>query len=97
MSQVTGNGKYVRNACARARARVECHTCRYPLPGTPATSDRLRTTVPRIALTKAEAALSIGVSVDYFEQHVQPDLEVASSIPAAIGAHPGCVDDRGLN
>lgn len=32
--------------------------------------------VPRFALTKAEAAGSIGVSIDYFEKHVMPDLKV---------------------
>ena len=31
---------------------------------------------PRIALTKIEAATSLGVSVDFFEAHVQPDLRV---------------------
>jgi hypothetical protein len=31
---------------------------------------------PRLALTKAEAAASIGISVDFFEVHVQPDLRV---------------------
>ena len=30
----------------------------------------------RIALTKAEAAAAIGVSTDFFEAHVQPDLRV---------------------
>jgi 3-deoxy-D-manno-octulosonic acid (KDO) 8-phosphate synthase len=30
----------------------------------------------RIALTRAEAAAAIGVSVDFFETHVQPDLRV---------------------
>ncbi len=33
-------------------------------------------TPPRIALTKAEAAAAIGVSVDFFEARVQPDLDV---------------------
>lgn len=33
-------------------------------------------TVPRLALTKAEAAASIGCSVDFFEKHVQPELRV---------------------
>jgi excisionase family DNA binding protein len=33
-------------------------------------------TPPRLALTKAEAAASIGVSVDFFEQRVQPELRV---------------------
>ena len=32
--------------------------------------------IPRIALTKAEAAMSIGVSVDYLEKHVMPNLKV---------------------
>jgi excisionase family DNA binding protein len=32
--------------------------------------------VPRLALTKAEAAASIGCSVDFFERHVQPELRV---------------------
>lgn len=31
---------------------------------------------PRLALSKAEAACSLGVSVDYFEQHVQPELRI---------------------
>jgi hypothetical protein len=34
------------------------------------------TAPPRIALTKVEAATAIGVSVDYFESHVQRDLAV---------------------
>lgn len=34
------------------------------------------TAPPRIALTKQEAAAAIGVSVDFFEQHVQPDLKL---------------------
>ena len=32
--------------------------------------------VPRIALTKAEAAESLGCSVDFLEEHVLPDLRV---------------------
>ena len=31
---------------------------------------------PRLALTRAEASAAIGVSTDFFEQHVQPDLKV---------------------
>jgi hypothetical protein len=31
---------------------------------------------PRIALTKVEAAQSLGVSVDFLEAHVLPDLAV---------------------
>lgn len=30
----------------------------------------------RLALTRAEAAASIGVSVDSFERHVQPELRL---------------------
>lgn len=33
-------------------------------------------TVPRLALSKAEAALAIGSSVDYLEEHVLPELRV---------------------
>lgn len=32
--------------------------------------------VPRFALTRAEAAESIGMSVDSFERHVQPELRL---------------------
>jgi hypothetical protein len=32
--------------------------------------------VPRLALTKVEAAEALGVSVDFLEQHVMPELRV---------------------
>jgi hypothetical protein len=32
--------------------------------------------VPRLALSKAEAAEALGVSVDYLEEHVLPELRV---------------------
>ena len=32
--------------------------------------------VPRIALSRVEAAASLGMSVDSFERHVQPDLKL---------------------
>lgn len=32
--------------------------------------------VPRLALSKAEAAASLGVSVDYFAEHIQHDLRI---------------------
>jgi hypothetical protein len=32
--------------------------------------------VPRVALTRAEAASAIGISVDSFERHVQPELRL---------------------
>lgn len=31
---------------------------------------------PRLALTKSEAAESLGVSVDFLEQHVMPELRI---------------------
>jgi excisionase family DNA binding protein len=35
--------------------------------------------VPRVTLTRQEAADSLGCSVDHFERHVQPDLRVVRS------------------
>jgi hypothetical protein len=32
--------------------------------------------VPRVALSRDEAAASLGMSLDSFERHVQPDLKV---------------------
>lgn len=32
--------------------------------------------VPRVALTRAEAAASLGMSLDSFERHVQPELRL---------------------
>jgi hypothetical protein len=32
--------------------------------------------VPRLALTRTEAAASLGVSLDSFERHVQPSLRM---------------------
>ena len=32
--------------------------------------------VPRVALTRAEAASSLGISVDSFERYVQPEIRV---------------------
>ena len=37
---------------------------------------RTRVTPPRLALTKAEVAESLGVSVDYIEDHVWPELRL---------------------
>jgi hypothetical protein len=33
-------------------------------------------TVPRLALTREEAAQALGMSLDSFERHVQPDLRL---------------------
>lgn len=35
--------------------------------------------VPRFALTRKEAAISLGMSVDHFERKVQPHLKVIPS------------------
>jgi hypothetical protein len=32
--------------------------------------------VPRVALTRREAAAALGISVDSFERHVQPELRL---------------------
>ena len=32
--------------------------------------------LPRLALSKLEAASALGVSVDFFEQHVMPELRI---------------------
>jgi hypothetical protein len=37
---------------------------------------KLEVGIPRIALTIPEAAASIGVGIDFFAEHVQPDLKV---------------------
>ena len=33
-------------------------------------------TVPRVALSRQEAAVSLGMSLDSFERHVQPELRL---------------------
>jgi hypothetical protein len=35
-----------------------------------------RSTVPRLALRKAEVAEALGVSIDYIEDHVWPELRL---------------------
>jgi hypothetical protein len=37
---------------------------------------KLRTPIPRIALTRAEAAAALGMSLDSFERHAQPELRL---------------------
>lgn len=37
---------------------------------------RERAIVPRVTVTKQEAAAALGISVDSFERHVQPELRV---------------------
>ncbi len=36
----------------------------------------MRRSVPRIALTRDEAATSLGMSIDSFERYVQPDIKL---------------------
>jgi len=43
--------------------------------GTPTEPSHLAP-VPRVALTRAEAAASLGLSRDSFERHVQPELRI---------------------
>jgi hypothetical protein len=46
--------------------------------GVPSRNDRLRVVapVPRVALTRDEAAAALGMSLDSFERHVQPELRI---------------------
>ncbi len=41
-----------------------------------ATVETRARSVPRVTLTKAEAAAALGISIDSFERHVQPELRV---------------------
>jgi hypothetical protein len=36
----------------------------------------LRDSTPRLALTRAEAAAALGMSINSFERHVQPELRL---------------------
>jgi hypothetical protein len=49
-----------------------------PVPSTSSSENpaRTREAVPRLALSKAEAAASIGASVDFLEEHVLGELRV---------------------
>ncbi|MBA3747648.1 MAG: hypothetical protein H0W96_09190 [Solirubrobacterales bacterium] len=38
--------------------------------------DVITASVPRVALTRTEAAAALGVGLDSFERHVQPDLRL---------------------
>lgn len=42
-------------------------------------SGKLKRTVPRLSLSKAEAAESMGVSVRHFQRHIQPHVPVVYS------------------
>jgi hypothetical protein len=43
---------------------------------TTATDGRRAKDIPRLSYNKSEAASSLGVSVDFLEEHVLPDLRV---------------------
>ena len=43
-------------------------------PGTHRTVENARVGVPRLALTVTEAALALGVSADFFGEHIGPEL-----------------------
>jgi hypothetical protein len=47
-----------------------------PAPSTPKSGNDAREAVPRLALSKAEAAAAIGASVDFLESHVLGELRV---------------------
>ena len=52
------------------------NTVAQPLDGTNAVIVVQAPALLRLALSKAEAAEALGVSVDFFEEHIQPDLKV---------------------
>ncbi len=45
-----------------------------PAPASPRSATAARASVPRLALSKVEAAAALAMSVDSFERHVQPML-----------------------
>ena len=56
-----------------AGARAETYPGRVR-KSTPEDTVRTRQAVPRIALTRAHAALALGMSIDSFERYVQPEI-----------------------
>jgi hypothetical protein len=64
---------------SRENATQQLHNSPAPTPpegSNGAQSPQKNTNVPRLALSKAEAAAALGVSVDFLEAHVMPDLRV---------------------
>lgn len=60
---------------AQRLPRWPSEACKTRLGGT--VNDRPRTLpIPRVALTREEAAAAVGMSLDSFERHVQPDLRM---------------------
>ncbi len=70
---------------------------------------KLATSIPRIALTPAEAAAAMGVGPDFFDANVAPDLRLVPRgrkrlVPVTAGAlgvvphhvvHPGLLESWG--
>ena len=46
--------------------------------------------VPRVALTRAEAAASLGVSLDSFDRHIQPELRIIRRGRLRLGQNGRC-------
>lgn len=42
------------------------------------TAAKLPTQIPRVLLTRAEAAASLGVSPNFFDEHMRPDLKAVT-------------------
>ena len=56
---------------------VSDHTASQATPRPLAAASRVVTTpVPRVALTREEAAASLGMSLDSFERHAQPSIRM---------------------
>lgn len=45
-------------------------------PGSVVSTPLVVGAVPRVALSREEAAASLGISIDSFERHVQPDVRL---------------------
>jgi hypothetical protein len=66
----------------RARRLAASARTAQPLPASPAATTRTRrdirlAPIPRIAITREEAAAALGMrSVDSFERHVQPEIRL---------------------
>ena len=48
--------------------------------------------VPRIAMSKQEAASALGVSIDFFDEHIVPDLRMAGSADGGSFRSPSSSD-----
>jgi len=57
-------------------ARVSAVGLPVAVPGRVVSTPPLVGAVPRVALSREEAAASLGISIDSFERHVQPDMRL---------------------